>query len=670
MALPIHIPSLDTKKWSGIFPGWFSGALWKAFNVDTEKYPGKIILSKRMRAYANSTTLANLGVQDAFIFTNAGGSEKFWGLSRNGRMFNVANSIAAWAQDAIAGTPTDCVDMAIHEDANGEDRLVVTGATNVYILNSLNWANVWKNWWTRVAIASSTNATPIEITTSSAHGFITGDKVTIVGHTVNLAANGTWIVTWVSATKFTLDSSVGSGVGGTTGYVGYLNLGGSDVGTGALSGNPHPVDIFNRIAIIGDGRYVHTMDRDDSVSYKRLTLPINLVIQHIMHNSTRVWFLCYNRSSAETGDGAVVEWDGTSSSYLRVHPVYAAAAISGCIANDIPIIINGRGLIMRFNGSGFSEVTRFPVFYEDQKDFAYGTVDNLTVKPRGMFYSDGLVYIAISSIFNTSSIMSKRVNAGVWVCDLVTKDLRHKWSFTQYAGGDDLDFGHSVVYRVGALFPLDEEEKFFASAELYSDYSGTTKKFIYCLNKQHSSGRGYFITPRITTPEVEQMWGDLWIKFRKFTNSGNRIIIKSRGVDPLIDTDNQRPLTSAATWVNTTSFTAIVPTGVAIGDEVEIVAGDNAGCCPHITNLSATPNGVATITVTVDAVPYASTKGFLARYDRWTKEKTISSITLQKDKSPVKVNSDYCQLKIEFYGAYMEIDELILESAINQRTKA
>lgn len=68
-------------------------------------------------------------------------------------------------------------------------------------------------------IASSTNASPIEITTSGSHGLVTGDKVTIFGHTTNTAANGTWSVIRVSATKFTLTGSTGNGIGGATGTV-------------------------------------------------------------------------------------------------------------------------------------------------------------------------------------------------------------------------------------------------------------------------------------------------------------------------------------------------------------------------------------------------------------------------------------------------------------------
>jgi hypothetical protein len=68
-------------------------------------------------------------------------------------------------------------------------------------------------------IASSTNATPIVITTPSAHGFSTSDTVYIVGHTTNTAANGTWVITVLSSTTFSLTGSVGNGVGGATGTV-------------------------------------------------------------------------------------------------------------------------------------------------------------------------------------------------------------------------------------------------------------------------------------------------------------------------------------------------------------------------------------------------------------------------------------------------------------------
>lgn len=75
-----------------------------------------------------------------------------------------------------------------------------------------------------VNIASSTNATPIKVTTSANHLLTEGDTIQITGHQTNTAANGIWVVHIVSLTEVTLLTSVGSGVGGATGAVQSLAL--------------------------------------------------------------------------------------------------------------------------------------------------------------------------------------------------------------------------------------------------------------------------------------------------------------------------------------------------------------------------------------------------------------------------------------------------------------
>lgn len=67
-------------------------------------------------------------------------------------------------------------------------------------------------------ITGATNATPIVITTSTEHGLNDGQTVTIGSVGGNTAANGTWAVTLISPTTFSLDTSVGNGTytsGGT-----------------------------------------------------------------------------------------------------------------------------------------------------------------------------------------------------------------------------------------------------------------------------------------------------------------------------------------------------------------------------------------------------------------------------------------------------------------------
>ena len=68
------------------------------------------------------------------------------------------------------------------------------------------------------SVTDATNAGPIVITTGSNHGLTTGNIVTISGVVGNTAANGTFVITVVSPTTFSLDASTGNGAyvsGGT-----------------------------------------------------------------------------------------------------------------------------------------------------------------------------------------------------------------------------------------------------------------------------------------------------------------------------------------------------------------------------------------------------------------------------------------------------------------------
>ena len=67
-------------------------------------------------------------------------------------------------------------------------------------------------------ITAATNASPIQITTGVANALVTGQVVTISGVLGNTAANGTWVITVINSTTFTLNGSTGNGVfvGATT----------------------------------------------------------------------------------------------------------------------------------------------------------------------------------------------------------------------------------------------------------------------------------------------------------------------------------------------------------------------------------------------------------------------------------------------------------------------
>lgn len=70
--------------------------------------------------------------------------------------------------------------------------------------------------WT---VTNATNASPIQITTSATNTLVTGQSVAIHSVTGNTNANGTFTVTVINGTNFTLDGSTGNGAYGGGGTV-------------------------------------------------------------------------------------------------------------------------------------------------------------------------------------------------------------------------------------------------------------------------------------------------------------------------------------------------------------------------------------------------------------------------------------------------------------------
>lgn len=93
------------------------------------------------------------------------------------------------------------------------------------------------------SITGATNANPIVIT-STAHGLTTGTRVTISGVLGNTAANGTWVVTVLSADTFSI-ATTGNGAytsGGTWNVSGlYLLSHSISSGSGYEAGTTYSI---------------------------------------------------------------------------------------------------------------------------------------------------------------------------------------------------------------------------------------------------------------------------------------------------------------------------------------------------------------------------------------------------------------------------------------------
>src|SRR3990167_9158589 len=117
------------KQWKGVYPGQYYGDIWQSFNIDLERYQGRLALSDKMRVSIDNTDLTGgMGIPVKFIRTNADVTDRWWALTTS-KMVKTSSTdpTTGWANDAIGGDgdPTDAHDMEVHESANGEQRLVV-----------------------------------------------------------------------------------------------------------------------------------------------------------------------------------------------------------------------------------------------------------------------------------------------------------------------------------------------------------------------------------------------------------------------------------------------------------------------------------------------------------------------------------------------------------------
>lgn len=87
-------------------------------------------------------------------------------------------------------------------------------------------------------VSTATQTSPIEITTSTTNSLTTGQTVVISGVTGNTAANGTFVITVIDNTHFTLN--------GTTGNAAYS-------GGGIVNGTPHWLHLQNGIYLLWNG---------------------------------------------------------------------------------------------------------------------------------------------------------------------------------------------------------------------------------------------------------------------------------------------------------------------------------------------------------------------------------------------------------------------------------
>ncbi len=596
----IQIPSKNTKRWSGPYLGNYYGDLWKTFNIDLDKDPGHVLLSRKLTKLADTqdTNLLGLDVVDAFLRTNADSLDRWWGLNRNGKLIrtdsvNPLNLLTAtWKEDTLAASPSDARDMTVHENDSdsgatgaivGRNRLFVTRDTDIASLND--------------------------------------------------TASGAWNSGWWVTTKS--QPALKSGV-------------------------PHPIQYFpfQRITIIGDGNLVHTIDKNRNVSYARLSLPLDFQLWGIFYTPNRAWLCC---AGLKGKNGAIIEWDGYSQSYNNIYDAKSNAVLSGVDYNGSPVVLNNRGIFLEYNGYGFIPMYRngqeisLPIVDEINNSFHVPDMSGGTrgiVAPRGMDVTEeGLIYINIQDPIKSSF----RSVAGVWCLNPINGQLYNKYSLNI---GDSSDFGHQVIQKPGAIkfvnshSTLDINTLLLVGGSIQSNYQSEFPSFVWAIHRNYNSSvnRGYLITNFFQSDEIQEMWDVIWMDISKLLSSNDKIIVKARGVNSLLDS-SKNPLRKIIEWASATSFSVTLSAGddaLLVGDEIEILSGKNGGTLAHITEISGAHGAAQTITI--DETVTNSSGFSLCRFERWKKIGTITDTTKYIIPVNIGITSSFIQFKVELRG--------------------
>ncbi|KKL46073.1 hypothetical protein LCGC14_2349260, partial [marine sediment metagenome] len=226
------------------------------------------------------------------------------------------------------------------------------------------------------------------------------DKLYVpVADNIDEMDNGTWTANWYS---------------GLTGA------------SALVSTVPHPLKKFLNLLLIGDGQFLNTVDDSEVVVDPRLTLPPEYEIQWIQTDGE----LAYLGSKHNLkGDGRVYTWNGTDVAETDYFSVDDFNTLAGVVdARGLLVIVNARGQILEFNGSGFDEIQAFPWAYEVGND----NISNVAwIQRNGMIPTEnGILFLVLG---DTSY---ERAPGGIWYLDFLTGNLYQKYSLGQFGTKD------------------------------------------------------------------------------------------------------------------------------------------------------------------------------------------------------------------------------------------
>lgn len=281
----------------------------------------------------------------------------------------------------------------------------------------------------------------------------------------------------------------------------------------------------------------------------------------------------------------------------------------------------------------------------------------------------GLVVEEVYYITKLNSTQFKLATTRQNAIDAINIDITSTGSTNNYFLALDLvDFGANKAGRTGAVALTGKFNALYENVIFSGDYtdSNSIEKYeTICLSVDGFENRGYFVTPKISSDDIEDNNQKCLIKHRPL-NTGDSIIVKYKDRD-VIGIPVSTPQSSIrCSWTDSNTFTTtadLLEVYAFINSnngecECEITAGAGAGQMAQISSISYL-SGTYTVNLAEEILGAASGNYCDIIIDNWKKIGEItSSNSLGYQEFPIEKPSKWLKIKVELRGVDVAIEEL------------
>lgn len=360
-------------------------------------------------------------------------------------------------------------------------------------------------------------------------------------------------------------------------------------GTALTASKVHTLEVLrtgNDTLFVTDGNKIRYYNA--AAGHTTITLDTLMTANTLTPSLDRMW--CGTYTEVEN-NAYVYEVQVGNAAANQAYDIDGRVALTMFTYKNTPFVITEKGYIQTFNGAGFETVAQFPwanqskVMEGCRPGLVQDSPTALAIHPKGAKVSGKYAFIYVNAddeYVSGGTNLSTRGASGVWVLDLETYSLTHRYALTN----ETTDYGVHKVDRSGPLLITNTPQTRIMVGSAVDNVEGVWMEGA-------ETSQGFFITTRHESDSFRDAFETAVTKTDTL-DTDESVTVKYKEEE----LPNIPYLIDDVSWLDATTFTTTDTTisDSMVGYEVLILAGHQAGKMCHITAVS----GGTTKSVTVD----------------------------------------------------------------------